>query len=246
MKGFDQLRKQGTGISRTILCLAVVLILLAAKNDLPRLFLVGDSISIQYTPYLKDYLQEMVVFARKEDDGAAKEDLDVPTGANGGDSRMVLEYLRSKMEEPGFTPDFLLLNCGLHDIKRDVTTGKAQVSETEYKENLEAIVSVVRQKNIQLIWIRSTPVVDSIHNSRSKAFHRFASDLEAYNRIADDVFEKARIPIIDLYRFTQSLGIAQIADHVHYRESARALQAAYISGFLQNYLSGRAVRMKGK
>ena len=246
MNRFDRVRKLGNRIVRTISCSFFILVLLASKNDLPRLFLIGDSISIQYTPYLKDYLQDLVVFARKEDDGAAKGDLDVPTGANGGDSRMVLEYLKSKLEEPGFTPDFLLLNCGLHDIKRDVTTGKAQVSETEYKENLSTIVKVVRQRNIQLIWIRSTPVVDSIHNSRSRAFHRFASDLEAYNRIADDVFEKARIPIIDLYGFTQSLGIAQISDHVHYRESARALQAAYISGFLQNYLSTRAVRMKGK
>lgn len=236
----------GNRIIRTVFCLAGVLTILAAKDDLPRLFLIGDSISIQYTPFLKDYLQDLVVFSRKEDDGAAKRDLDVPTGANGGDSRMVLNYLRSKLDEPGFRSDFLLLNCGLHDIKKDVITGRAQVSETEYEANLKAILSVVRQKNIQLIWIRSTPVVDSIHNSRSRTFHRFASDLETYNRIADEVFERAGIPIIDLYGFTQSLGIAQIADHVHYRESARALQAAYISGFLQNYLYTRVVRMKGK
>ena len=78
--------------------------------------------------------------------------------------------------------------------------------------------------------------MDSIHNARSRSFKRYAKDLEVYNRIADDVFKRAQVPIIDLFQFTQRLGEEQISDHVHYRERARALQAAYIAGFLQRYV----------
>lgn len=214
----------------------IMFVTLAWSKPLPKLFLIGDSISIQYGPYLKEYLQGIVNFERKEDDGSALKNLDVPTGANGGDSRMVLEYLKVKLNESDFNPDYLLLNCGLHDIKRNPETQKIQVDEEDYRNNLSEILSLLREKEIQLIWIRTTPVVDSIHNSRTKAFNRFASDLNTYNNIADRLFTEEEIPMIDLYGFTEKLGVDQFVDHVHYNESTRAQQAAYITGFVDSYL----------
>ena len=205
-------------------------------KPLPKLFLIGDSISIQYGPFLKKYLQGKVQFERKVDDGSAEKNLDIPTGANGGDSRMVLEYLRTKVQDPQFTPDYLLLNCGLHDIKRNYESNKIQVSKDEYRKNLEAIFQLLKDKQIQLIWMKTTPVVDSIHNAKQKWFKRYSADLEVYNKIADEICAKENIPEIDLYDFTKKLGVDQFADHVHYKEHARDLQAAYISGFLESYI----------
>jgi len=205
-------------------------------KPLPKLFLIGDSISIQYGPYLEEYLQGKIQFERKVDDGSAEKNLDIPTGANGGDSRMVLEYLRTKVEDRQFNPDYLLLNCGLHDIKRNPESNKIQVSQKEYRKNLEAIFQLLKYKGIQLLWMRTTPVVDSIHNTKQKWFKRYAADLKIYNQIADEVCAKKNIPVIDLYDFTQKLGVGQFADHVHFKENARALQAAYITGFLENYI----------
>lgn len=206
------------------------------NKPLPKLFLIGDSISIQYGPYLEKYLEGTVVYERKQDDGQAEKDLDVPTGANGGDSRMVLAYLKIKMKDADFKPDYMVLNCGLHDIKRDVETGQLQVQSDEYRENLKAIISLLGEKNIRIIWIRTTPVVDSIHNTKSRSFHRYAADLEIYNQIADEVFSQNNIPVIDLFGFTRQLGEDKFIDHVHYSDKARDLQAAFIAGFLQSYL----------
>jgi lysophospholipase L1-like esterase len=204
----------------------------------PKVFVVGDSISIQYGPYLEKYLSGKADYDRKNDTPGQKAEanLDYPTGANGGDSRMVLAYLKTKVAEPGFRPDVLLLNCGLHDIKLNPKTQTHQVDSASYSQNLHAIYSLLKKQKIPLVWVRSTAVVDSIHNSRSTAFHRHARDLDAYNRIADEVWKEHRVPVIDLYSFTQNLPGNNYIDHVHYNENTRALQAAYIAGYLTQYL----------
>lgn len=239
-KGHRNIKSIEMNLARTLFYFLVFVLFVAGRNPVPKLFLIGDSISIQYSPFLDQYLQGVLEFDRKRDNGEAEENLDVPQGANGGDSRMVLAYLKSKVNDPDFHPDFLLLNCGLHDIKTDAKSGKIQVGKEEYKENLIAISDLLRNRGIQLLWIRTTPVVDSIHNKhKDREFWRYATDLAAYNDIADKVFEDRKVPVIDLYHFTQQSGPEHFIDHVHYNESTRALQAAYIAGFLNNYLATR-------
>jgi hypothetical protein len=223
-----------------VLASFVCVVLLASwHNRLPKIFLIGDSISIHYSPYLEIYLKEKAVFDRKIDNGLSENNLDVPQGANGGDSRMVLSYLKIKVNEQDFKPDYLLLNCGLHDIKREILSHKIQVSEEEYRQNLESIVKLLKRKSIQLIWIRTTAVIDSIHNATQRSFYRYSKDLFRYNQIADEVCLKNKVPVIDLYSFAENLGSDRYIDHVHYREPVRALQAAYIVGCIDNYLKNR-------
>ncbi len=226
--------------------LSVLCILLSANlgwiKPLPELFLIGDSISIQYGPYLENYLDGIIEYERKQDDGEAEANLDVPTGANGGDSSMVLAYLRSKLQDPNFNPDFLMLNCGLHDIKRDPATNQIQIDKDAYLQNLEQIVELLHVNDIQILWIRTTPVVDSIHNHPGMSFYRYSSDLKEYNRIADEVFKKHNVPIIDLHGFTVHLGEESYIDHVHFSESARNLQASFLAGYLTSYIQGNFQR----
>jgi hypothetical protein len=199
----------------------------------PTLFVIGDSISMQYGPHLEKYVRGFWQYSRKSDDGQAAQNLDVPVGANGGDSRMVLEYLRARLKDETFRPDVLLLNCGLHDIKRHPQTNAIQVGAESYRRNLEAICRLLQDRGVALVWVRTTPVDDERHNSRSKEFKRYARDLDEYNRIADAVMAARGVPVIDLHAFTLSLGGGHYIDHVHYDEAARALQAAHIAGFLR-------------
>ncbi len=214
----------------------VIILNLAWIKPIPRLFVIGDSISIQYGPYLESYLDGIVAYERKRDDGNAEANLDVPTGANGGDSRMVLAYLRAKLQDPNFKPDFLMLNCGLHDIKREPESNQIQVEKNEYRQNLELIIELLHENNIRILWIRTTPVVDRIHNHNRTSFHRYSADLKEYNQIADEVFIKHEIPMIDLHGFTEHLGEEAYIDHVHFSESARNLQASFLAGYLASYI----------
>jgi hypothetical protein len=117
-------------------------------------------------------------------------------------------------------------------MKTDPHSGAKQVPLAQYRENLTSIVSLVATMGTRLIWVRTTPVDDEQHNSRSKEFYRYALDVTAYNAVADEIMAAAGVPMIDLFAFTRSLGDGVFCDHVHYIEPVRKLQAAFIAGQL--------------
>lgn len=192
---------------------------------LPTLHVVGDSISIYYGPYLQMMLTGITAYSRKT---APDGSLDDSGAANGGDSSMVLDYLRSLRPDRPF--DILLINCGLHDIKRDVTTHELQVPLDQYEANLHEILTQAQRLTDRTIWVRTTPVIDERHNRLNTTFQRFESDVEAYNAVADRIMHEYGISPIDLFTFTRNLGPDVYADHVHFIDEVRAQQAALIAG----------------
>lgn len=196
----------------------------------PTLFVLGDSISVHYAPYLKQMLRGTYACQGKRDDGQALKDLDIPVGANGGDSTKVLAYIREQAAMLR-THDFMLFNCGLHDLKTDPATGSKQIPLEQYTTVLTECLELLQQEKIRGVWVRITPVRDELHN-RIKGFHRFNQDVEQYNWIADGLMQQYGIPEIDLYSFTASLGEDLHYDGVHFHEHIRAQQAAFIAGWL--------------
>ena len=197
-----------------------------------KLFVIGDSISLHYGPYLEQMLGGYFSYARKNGEESALRDLDLAQGANGGDSSMVLAYLTAMQRSGGLSADVVLLNCGLHDIKTDLITKHRQVSPEDYRRHLEEIVPLVTSRGATLIWIRTTPCDEAVHNTANAKFHRFATDGVAYNEIADRIMSTAGIPSIDLYEFTKALGPNPYCDHVHFTPAIRQAQAAFIAGWL--------------
>jgi lysophospholipase L1-like esterase len=198
-----------------------------------RVCVVGDSISIQYGPHLRDLLQGAMTYSRKEGEEEARLNLDNPQGANGGDSSRVLSFLRARAAAGGIPADILLLNCGLHDIKTDPATGRKQVPLADYERNLRAILELRPRLVPAMAWIRTTPADERVHNARpNMTFHRFAADVDAYNAAADAVMAAAGVPVIDLFSFTRNLGPDLFCDHVHFTEPVRRLQATFLAGWL--------------
>ncbi len=202
-----------------------------------KMYVIGDSISIQYGPYLQQALQGIMRYSRKEGETEAILNLDNPQGANGGDSTMVLAFLRGLQKKGGLDADLLLVNCGLHDIKTHPQTGQRQVPLEQYAENLRGIIAVAQTVVPAMGWIRTTPCDERIHNQPSMSFHRFAADGIAYNTAADAIMGVAGVPIIDLYTFTRNLGPDLYCDHVHFHEAVRAQQGAFLAGWLTHWLT---------
>lgn len=194
-------------------------------------FVIGDSISLQYGPYLKQMITSHFNYDRKRGDTQALVDLNNPIGANNGDSGMVLQYLQEEQEK-GTKYDILLVNCGLHDIKTNPDTGEKQVSLAKYHNNISQIISIAQEMAHSFIWIRTTDALEEIHNILCPEIHRFHDDVMAYNDVADEIMAINSVPSIDLYQFTQTFGKAAYCDHVHFNEEVRQLQAAYIAGYL--------------
>lgn len=200
-----------------------------------KIYVIGDSISLHYGPYLETFLRGVMDYSRKEGEEEALLNLDNPQGANGGDSALVLAFLKKKLQTDGIDADLLLVNCGLHDIKTDPLTGVRQIPLPAYAENLHAIVQTAAAMKLKLIWIRTTPCDEAIHNHAGMAFYRYSADCATYNQTADQIMQAAGVPSIDLYTFTLNLGPELYCDHVHFHEHIRQKQAAFIAGWLSAF-----------
>ena len=202
-----------------------------------KILLVGDSISLYYNPFLARFLAEKAELHTKKGRQLAFSDLDRPTGGNGGDSSMVLTYLKERDAMDDLDFDLFVFNCGLHDIKR-MEDDTCQISETEYEKNLTEIVMLMYKHQIKTVFITSTPVEDARHNAHSDlGFTRYHKDICHYNQLALKIMKTRDIPVIDLGSFTAGLGEELYMDHVHFVEPVRKLQAAFIAGALENILS---------
>ncbi len=198
---------------------------------LPRVFVVGSSATIHFGPYLEKEAAGRFHYDRKQaiDGKRAEDDLDFPQGASGGDSGMVLAYLRHRRMNDPIPADVLLLQCGLHDIKTDPATGCKQVPPEQFEANLREIAREVTAMGLKLAWLRITPVFDEIHNTRLSKFHRYQADVDAYNAIADRVMTEVGAHIIDFAAFCATLLPDALIDHIHVNETARAKQAKFIA-----------------
>ena len=201
---------------------------------MPKLHILGDSISMHYGPYVEKFLAGTAwTYSRKEGPVGS---IDHGGGANGGDSAAVLGYLRD-CRAAGLRWDLLLVNCGLHDIKTDPATGARQVREDDYRANLQAVTALAPALAGRMAWIRTTHVVDAIHLRHNSAFHRHADDQARYNAIADAVMAAAGITVIDLDRLTRAIGGDEVfCDHVHFTEPVRVTQGAFLAGWLAGEL----------
>jgi len=195
---------------------------------LPSFFLLGDSISIHYTPFLKKRVEPWATLTRKE--GKANIESPEDDGQNGGNSTLCFQYLLKQFEKNNFMCDWVLLNCGLHDIKRSVKHPYTlHIPPEKYEANLNNIFLLMQRKNQLICWISTTPAFEEIHNKPDSTFHRYHADVMYYNAIAAELCKKFNVPIIDLYSFTLPHCPDAFCDHVHFNESFRDKQAEFLA-----------------
>jgi lysophospholipase L1-like esterase len=203
-----------------------------------KLFVIGDSISCYYGKYLAPMLEGICEYDRKGGTHKLVNLDDCTDGINGGDSSMVLTYLKSVINMDFFKPDYLLLNCGSHDTK--MPDGKLQVPPENYRNNLQEILDIAKNKGINVIWVRTAPVNENTTHWPLSEIQRRRNAVALYNKIADKIMMQNQIPIIDIHSFTKNLGpdiYLNKVDSVHFNEKAAELQAAFIAGSLFSLVS---------
>lgn len=203
------------------------------------LYVLGDSISMHYGPYLKKFIAPDFSYSRKGE-GVTAGDLNIVSAANGGDSASVLKFLQVFLPAYAGKVDVLLWNCGLHDVKQ--ADGRLQVSPEDYAANLQSALELIARHGVTPVWCRITPVYDRVHAAHCRDFGRSNANVRKYNAIADKVMKRARVPAIDLYAFSRKFGMRGVCDHVHFTEPVRQLQAAFIAGELQALRQAAALR----
>ena len=157
--------------------------------DLPRVLLIGDSISEGYTHPVRVALAGTANVLR------------IP--GNARNTRDGLQHLAQWLAD---TPwDVIHFNFGLHDISRtQLVNGvkkpsdQPRVPPEEYEANLRELVERLRATGAKLIWASTTRVP-----SRPPGAGRRNSDVTRYNPIAERVMRENGIVIIDLYDLSQ-------------------------------------------
>ena len=162
---------------------------------LPRVLLIGDSISIGYTLPTRELLKGKANVHR------------IP--ANGGPSTKGLVQIDSWLGDGKW--DVIHFNWGLHDLKF-MPHGKRQVTPAAYEKNLDSLVRRIKQTGAKLIWRNTTPVPDAKVRPR-----RIPADVVSYNAAARRVMQKYSVPIHDLYSFALvRLEKVQLPANVHF------------------------------
>lgn len=199
----------------------------------PAVFVIGDSISCYYGKHLQKMLEGVFDYDRKGGRHTLRNLDDGTNGVNGGDSSMVLTYVQGLKKRGNFKPDYLILNCGIHDTKKNPATRKNQIPPEAYKRNLQTICRLLRKMGIKVIWVRTTPFNKNFVFPKGANPIHTTQDTHRYNRIADGVMKEYRIPTVDLYAFTINLGEGIYCDnYVHFDEATAARQASFIAGYL--------------
>ena len=194
--------------------LVFCLICLAAKeNQVKNLLVIGDSISIGYTPFVEIALAPDIIVAHNP--------------GNGGSTVNGVKNIEKWLDNRQW--DIILFNFGLHDLvhkdqenKYDVENGKISVPLDVYRENLESIVAKLQEYTASLYFVTTTVVPE---NSAG----RKVEDPAKYNEVAQEVMKKNGIEVIDLY--TASLTIHpknSKPGNVHYTPEGYEQLASYI------------------
>ncbi len=157
---------------------------------LPRVLIIGDSISIGYTLPTRALLKGKVNLHR------------IPT--NGGPTTKGVAEIDKWLGDGKW--DLIHFNWGLHDLKYmgpngenlfpKEKGGKVQVPIDEYAKNLHKLVVRMKKTEAKLVWRNTTPIP-----AGSKG--RYVGDSVRFNEAAARVMKKHGVPTLDLFTMSK-------------------------------------------
>lgn len=183
---------------------------------LPRVLLIGDSISIGYTLPVRVLLKGKANVHR------------IPT--NGGPTTNGVTNIDAWLGKGKW--DLIHFNWGLHDLK--YIEGKKQVSLEDYERNLTALVARLKKTGAKLVWCNTTPVPKGVTPPRKP------DEVLDYNRVAAKVMAEAGVPTDDLFHFAEKrLEKIQRPANVHFTPEGSKVLAGQVAESIESALKGK-------
>jgi lysophospholipase L1-like esterase len=178
------------------------------KSDLPKVLIIGDSISMAFTRHVARQL-----------DGKAE------VVHHKGNAKHTNEGLAKLDQWIGKTRwDVIHFNWGLWDLcyrhpeskvqgRRDKVNGTLTTTLEQYEKNLDELVSRLKKTEAKLIWANTTVVPE-------KEAGRILGDELKYNEAAARVMKKHGIMTNDLHKLTKTFAADQFdgSGNVHYTQ----------------------------
>ncbi|HBE68234.1 MAG TPA: SGNH/GDSL hydrolase family protein [Planctomycetaceae bacterium] len=192
---------------------------------LPRVLLIGDSISIGYTVAVREALR-------------GKANVHRPL-TNCSSTKTGVAQMEKWLGDGKW--DVIHFNFGLHDLKHVVgenarlvaieTEGShRQISIKDYERNLTKILGTLKQTGAKLIFCTTTPVPEG-------AKGRKPADAIHYNEVARGLMKEHSVEINDLYKFAiQRLEAIQRKRDVHFTSEGSKILAAEVAKQIEKRL----------
>jgi hypothetical protein len=191
---------------------------------LPRVLLIGDSISIGYTVGVRGELKGKANVHR------------IPT--NGGPTTKGLESIDAWLGDGKW--DVIHFNWGLHDLAYrnpakkkllDKAEGKLSTTLDDYAANLEKLVVRMKKTGAKLIFATTTPVPEGEPG-------RKVGDDQKYNEAAVKVMKKHGVTVNDLHKvMAGKMGeFGTKPGNVHFKPAGSALLAKQVAKMIGEVL----------
>lgn len=185
------------------------------KPGLPRVLIIGDSISMGYTLPVRALL-----------DGKANVHR-IPQ--NGGPTKNGIAKIDAWLGAGKW--DVIHFNWGIHDLKF-MPDGQRQVGPEDYEKNLRALVAKMKATGAKVAWATTTPIPDGELNPP----RRFGQ-VAAYNAIAARVMAESGVATDDLNAaVTPHLAEYQNPRDVHYNAAGSDFLAKQVAASIEALL----------
>lgn len=201
----------------------------ANPNNLPKVLLIGDSISGGYYKSVARALEGKAVVAKSSDNGESTATGVIKIDGWLGDTKW----------------DVIHFNWGVWDMYGWQYAADDR-STAMYAQRLETLVVRMKKTGAKLIWATTTPVPPSPEATMLKRWKTevvIDQDLERkYQEAALQVMKKHEVPVNDLYALLKPRrNEFQKDDDVHFSPAGSALMAQQIADCISKYLgSGRS------
>jgi lysophospholipase L1-like esterase len=185
------------------------------KENLPQVLIIGDSISMGYTPVLQGMLYGKVDITRPPNSGGG--------WINCEGTKRGVEMIDEWLALGDF--DVIHFNFGLHDLKHvQPDSGRnsndpshpQQSNLKQYDANLRLIVAKLKATGAKLIFATTTPYPDNPGGPL-----RRANQPLKYNKVALKIMKENGIDVNDLHGFTlPRMDELLLPNNVHFRPEA--------------------------
>lgn len=194
--------------------------------ELPRVLLIGDSISVGYTIPTRKALAKVANVHR-------------PPVNCGPTSKGVAEIEGWLGDKPW---DVIHFNWGLHDLKyinadkqlaKPNSDGSSQYTPPDdYEANLRKLVATLKKTGASLIWRNTTPVPTGARG-------RIHGDAAKYNEIAAKIMKEQGIAIHDMFAFCIQRPEMQQPKNVHFTPEGSQQLANTVAEQIKSALAER-------
>ena len=178
---------------RNVLLLSLFFLFSSFSDEKPRVLIIGDSISIGYTPFVQEMMKEEAIVIHNP--GNAQH--------TGTGLKKIEEWLGNEEW------DLIHFNWGLWDLayrhpdasaygKRDKINGTVTFTPEQYARNLDSLVTTLKKTGASLLFATTSYVPEG-------EVGRVQGDDKRYNTAAKRVMKKHGVQINNLYRLSKKI-----------------------------------------